>query len=36
VVALLAVLLVTLLAAIIGGRVGVRYHRKVDRTGFGW
>jgi hypothetical protein len=34
VIALVAVLLVTLLAAVMGGKVGERYHRKVDRAGF--
>ena len=34
VVALAAVLLGTLLAAIVGGKAGERYHRKVDRVGF--
>jgi uncharacterized membrane protein YfcA len=29
-----AILLVTLLGAVIGGKVGERYHRKVDRAGF--
>jgi hypothetical protein len=33
VIALAAVLLVTLFAAISGGKVGERYHRKVDRAG---
>jgi hypothetical protein len=33
IIALVAVLLVTLLAAISGGKVGERYHRKVDRAG---
>ncbi len=33
IIALAAVLLVTLLAAISGGKVGERYHRKVDRAG---
>jgi hypothetical protein len=31
---LVAILLVTLLGAVIGGKVGERYHRKVDRAGF--
>jgi hypothetical protein len=31
---LAAILLVTLLGALIGGKVGERYHRKVDRAGF--
>ena len=29
-----AVLLATLLAAMLGGKLGDRYHRKVDRAGF--
>ncbi len=33
-IALAAVILGTLLAAIIGGKAGERYHRKVDRAGF--
>jgi hypothetical protein len=32
IVALVAVLLVTLVASILGGKVGERYHRKVDRS----
>jgi hypothetical protein len=34
IVTLVALLLVTLLGALIGGKVGERYHRKVDRAGF--
>jgi hypothetical protein len=34
VIALIAVVLGTLLAAIVGGKAGERYHRKVDRVGF--
>jgi hypothetical protein len=34
IVTLMAILLVTLLGAVIGGKVGERYHRKVDRAGF--
>jgi hypothetical protein len=34
VIALVAVLLVTLLAAVLGGLLGARYHRKVDRVGY--
>jgi hypothetical protein len=34
IVTLVAILLVTLLGALIGGKVGERYHRKVDRAGF--
>ncbi|HEX5781878.1 MAG TPA: hypothetical protein VFX80_08150, partial [Solirubrobacteraceae bacterium] len=33
-IALAAVILGTLLAAIMGGKAGERYHRKVDRAGF--
>jgi hypothetical protein len=33
VITLVAILLVTLLGAVIGGKVGERYHRKVDRAG---
>jgi amino acid transporter len=33
-IALAAVLIGTLLAAIVGGKAGERYHRKVDRVGF--
>ena len=35
IIALIAVLIATLLAAIAGGKVGERYHRKVDRAGYG-
>ena len=28
-------LLVTVLGAVLGGKLGERYHRKVDRAGFG-
>jgi amino acid transporter len=34
VIALIAVVVGTLLAAMIGGKAGERYHRKVDRVGF--
>jgi hypothetical protein len=34
IIALLAVLLVTLAGAVVGGKLGDRYHRKVDRAGF--
>jgi hypothetical protein len=34
IITLVAILLVTLLGALIGGQVGERYHRKVDRAGF--
>ena len=33
VIALVAALVVTLVAAVLGGKVGERYHRKVDRAG---
>jgi len=35
IITLVAILLVTLLGALIGGTIGERYHRKVDRAGFG-
>ncbi len=35
IIALAAILLGTLIAAIAGGKVGQRYHNKVDRAGFG-
>jgi hypothetical protein len=34
IITLVAILLVTLLGAILGGKIGERYHRKVDRAGF--
>ena len=34
IIALIAVIVGTLLAALIGGKAGQRYHRKVDRVGF--
>jgi MFS family permease len=34
IIALAAVLLVTLLGAVLGGKIGDRYHRRVDRAGF--
>ncbi len=34
-IALAAVVIVTFLAAMVGGKAGERYHRKVDRAGFG-
>ena len=34
IIALVAVLLVTLAGAVVGGKLGDRYHRKVDRAGF--
>lgn len=34
IIALVAVILGTLIAALIGGKAGQRYHRKVDRAGF--
>jgi hypothetical protein len=33
-IALVAVLVLTLLAALVGGKAGERYHRKIDRVGF--
>jgi hypothetical protein len=33
IIALLAILVVTLLGAVLGGKLGVRYHKKVDRAG---
>ncbi|HYH35354.1 MAG TPA: hypothetical protein VD814_09415 [Nocardioides sp.] len=35
IIALVAVLLVTLVGAMLGGLAGMRFHRKVDRTGLG-
>jgi MFS family permease len=34
IITLVAILLVTLLGAILGGKIGDRYHRRVDRAGF--
>jgi hypothetical protein len=34
IIALIAILLVTLAGAILGGKTGERYHRKVDRAGY--
>ncbi|MGY5885932.1 hypothetical protein [Modestobacter lacusdianchii] len=34
IIALVAVLVVTLLGAVLGGKLGERFHRKVDRAGF--
>jgi MFS family permease len=34
VIALVAVLVVTLIGAVVGGKLGDRFHRKVDRAGF--
>jgi hypothetical protein len=34
VITLVAILLVTVLGALLGGKLGERYHRKVDRAGF--
>jgi MFS family permease len=34
IVTLLAILLVTLLGAVVGGKLGDRYHRRIDRAGF--
>jgi hypothetical protein len=35
IVTLVAILVVTLIGAILGGKLGDRYHRKIDRAGFG-
>ncbi len=35
IIALVAVLVVTLIGAVLGGKLGERYHRKIDRVGFG-
>ena len=34
IITLVAILLVTLLGAVLGGKLGERYHRRVDRVGF--
>ena len=34
IITLVAILLVTLLGAVLGGKLGERYHRKIDRVGF--
>jgi hypothetical protein len=34
IITLVAILLVTLLGAVLGGKLGDRYHRKIDRAGF--
>ena len=34
IIALIVAVVGTLLAALVGGKAGERYHRKVDRTGF--
>ena len=34
IITLVAILLVTLLGALLGGKLGDRYHRKIDRAGF--
>jgi MFS family permease len=34
IVTLVAILLVTLLGAVLGGKIGDRYHRRIDRAGF--
>jgi hypothetical protein len=34
IITLVAILLVTLLGAVVGGKLGERYHRKIDRAGF--
>ena len=35
IITLVAILLVTLLGAVLGGKLGERYHRKIDRVGLG-
>jgi hypothetical protein len=35
IITLVAILLVTLLGAVVGGKLGERYHRRIDRVGFG-
>ncbi len=35
IITLVAILLVTLLGAVLGGKLGDRFHRKIDRVGFG-
>jgi MFS family permease len=35
IITLVAILLVTLLGAVLGGKLGDRFHRRVDRAGFG-
>ena len=35
IITLVAILLVTLIGAVLGGKLGERYHRKIDRVGFG-
>ena len=35
IIALAAVVIVTLIGALLGGLTGMRFHRKVDRTGLG-
>jgi hypothetical protein len=34
IITLVAILVVTLVGAVLGGKLGDRYHRKVDRAGF--
>jgi hypothetical protein len=34
IITLVAILLVTLLGAVLGGKIGDRYHRRIDRAGF--
>jgi uncharacterized membrane protein YfcA len=34
IIALASILVATLVGAILGGKLGTRYHRKVDRAGF--
>jgi glycerol uptake facilitator-like aquaporin len=35
IITLIAILVVSLLGAMLGGKAGERYHKKIDRTGFG-
>ena len=35
IIALVAVLIATLAGAVVGGKLGERYHRKIDRAGLG-
>jgi hypothetical protein len=34
IITLVAILVVTLVGAVLGGKMGDRYHRKIDRAGF--
>ena len=34
IITLVAILVVTLLGAVLGGKMGDRYHRKIDRAGY--